>query len=51
MTNKDKASPSSDKRAEDSPKDVRGTPPRGNPDRDHDSVEKGEEQLGKIAGN
>jgi hypothetical protein len=27
------------------------TPPRGNPDRDRDSVEKGEEQLGKIAGN
>jgi hypothetical protein len=30
---------------------TKATPPRGNPERDHDSVEKGEEQLGKISGN
>jgi hypothetical protein len=27
------------------------TPPRGNPETDHESVEKGEEQLGKVSGN
>jgi hypothetical protein len=51
MKNQDKESPSPDMRAEDPPNDVRGTPPQGNPDRDHESVEKGKEQLGKIAGN
>ena len=30
---------------------AKSTPPRGNPDRDHESVERGEEQLDKIAGN
>jgi hypothetical protein len=51
MTNEDSESSAADKPAEDPPKDVRGTRPRGNPDRDHESVEKGEEQLGKISGN
>jgi DNA-binding PadR family transcriptional regulator len=27
------------------------TPPRGNPETDHESVEKGKEQLGKVSGN
>jgi hypothetical protein len=30
---------------------AKATPPRGNPERDHESVEKGKEQLGKITGN
>ncbi|MEA2210641.1 MAG: hypothetical protein QOF83_589 [Solirubrobacteraceae bacterium] len=30
---------------------AQATPPRGNPERDQESVEKGEEQLDKIAGN
>jgi hypothetical protein len=47
MTDKENESPGAEKR----PKDTQATPPRGNPDRDHESVDKGEEQLGKIAGN
>jgi hypothetical protein len=30
---------------------ARSTPPRGNPERDQQSVEKGEDQLDKISGN
>jgi hypothetical protein len=42
--------------SEDKPSDsgrssAQSTPPRGNPERDQESIEKGEEQLGKIAGN
>jgi hypothetical protein len=44
-------------RVEDAPErdaersDASSTPPRGNPETDHESVEKGEEQLGKVSGN
>jgi hypothetical protein len=51
MTSEGNESSSTENGAEDPPKDTRGTPPRGNPDRDHESVQKGEEQLDKISGN
>jgi hypothetical protein len=51
MPDKANESTSVDKDAQTPPKDTRATPPRGNPSRDHESVEKGEEQLDRIAGN
>ena len=32
-------------------KNAKATPPRGNQDTDHESVDKGKEQLDKISGN
>ncbi len=33
------------------PRPDQATKPRGNPETDHESVEKGEEQLDKVVGN
>lgn len=50
MIDRENESPAEDQDAEKPAKDSRSTPPRGNPDQDRQSVEKGEEQLDRITG-
>jgi hypothetical protein len=51
MPEQEKKTQSKDQAPEHERSPAQSTPPRGNPERDQQSVEKGEDQLDKISGN